>query len=152
MVYDLFSAEFKADPFPTFAEMRVNAPIYAHRDRSGRTIWYITRYADVIAIMRDTRFVKDPTRAQPPKPASRTKQQPSLQQAINRNMLFSDPPDHTRLRALVNLAFTPRRVERMADQVQRAIVVHQPARPCREACQRDVDRTGNVRGHELARG
>ena len=120
MVYDLFSAEFKADPFPTFAEMRVNAPIYAHRDRSGRTIWYITRYADVIAIMRDTRFVKDPTRAQPPKPASRTKQQPSLQQAINRNMLFSDPPDHTRLRALVNLAFTPRRVERMADQVQAA--------------------------------
>ena len=119
--YDLFSAEFKADPFPTFAEMRHNAPIYAHKDRGGRTIWYFTRYRDVMTVMRDARFVKDPMNAQErSKKQVRSKQAPSLQQAINRNMLFSDPPDHTRLRALVNLAFTPRRVERMADQVQAA--------------------------------
>ncbi|MGB1249957.1 MAG: cytochrome P450 family protein [Candidatus Promineifilaceae bacterium] len=118
--YDLFSAEFKADPFPTFAEMRVNAPIYAHKDRSGRSVWYVTRYRDVMRVMRDPRFVKDPTRAQPSAPSPRARKQPSLQQSINRNMLFSDPPDHTRLRALVNLAFTPRRVERMREQVQTA--------------------------------
>ena len=104
-MYDLFSPAFKANPHPTFAEMRQRDPVYAHRDRGGRTIWYFTRYADVIAVMRDPRFVKQ----QPDRPPT---------DPINQNMLFADPPDHTRLRTLVNQAFTPRRVEQMAPTLQ----------------------------------
>lgn len=117
--YDLFSPAFKADPFPTFAVMRERDPVYAHTAPDGRTIWYVTRYDDVAAVLRDgDRFGKDPRHARPaataphrPAPAGRS--QPS----INQNMLFSDPPDHTRLRALVSQAFTPRRVAAMTGRI-----------------------------------
>lgn len=108
-MYDLFSQTFKADPFPTFTRMRQNDPIYAHHAPDGRVIWYITRYEDVVAILRDNEhFVKDVRHAFTPEPLSR---RTTLHQLINENMLFADPPDHTRLRALVNQAFTPKRIE-----------------------------------------
>ena len=112
---DLFSHTFKRDPFGTFARMRTECPVYAHTDRGGRTTWYFTRYDDVRAVLHDPRFIKDIATVTAPK-ASRNR----LQDAINRNMLFSDPPDHTRLRGLVNQAFTPRRVAQMAPKVQKA--------------------------------
>ena len=115
--YDLFSPTFKANPFPTFAAMRTDAPIYAHHSPSGGTIWYITRFEDVTAVLKDNdHFVKDVRHTLPPGTAKPRKS--SLYRLINENMLFADPPDHTRLRALVNQAFTPRRVEQLAGQVQ----------------------------------
>jgi cytochrome P450 len=115
--YELFSRRFKADPFPTYAAMRRDAPIYAHRAPDGTTNWYITRAEDVVAVLKDNdRFVKDVRRTRPFQPAPA--QHASLQRLINENMLFSDPPDHSRLRALVNQAFTPRRIEALADRVQ----------------------------------
>ncbi len=112
--YDLFSRDFKACPHATFATMRRDDPIYGHRDRNGQTMWYVTRYEDVVAIMRDPRFIKDVSRVNP----NHGKRTPTLTKAINQNMLFSDPPDHTRLRSLVNQAFTPRRVEQMGPAIQ----------------------------------
>lgn len=115
-MYDLFSPGFKANPFPTFARMRAEAPVYPHKSPRGDTIWYITRYDDVLAVLKDTeRFVKDVRNVQP---AAHSGTTPTIHQAINQNMLFSDPPQHTRLRALVNLAFTPRRVAQMAANIQ----------------------------------
>lgn len=116
--YDLFSPAFKRDPFPTFAHMRQHAPIYRHIAPNGIAIWYITRYEDVAAVLKDERFVKNIFNALP---ASRWPHAPhahNLLQLINRNMLFADPPDHTRLRALVNQAFTPRRAAQMVPRIQ----------------------------------
>lgn len=121
--FDLFGPEFKRDPFTTFARMRQEAPVYAQVSPNGTTTWYITRYDDVLAVLHDNdHFVKDMHQAQAgPRPLAN--KQPSLQQQINQNMLFSDPPDHTRLRALVNQAFTPRRIQQMAPRVQQ--IAHQ---------------------------
>jgi cytochrome P450 len=110
--YDLFSPQFKADPFPTYARMRQEAPVHGHIAPDGRTIWYITRYEDVTAVLKDPRFIKNPHAGQSPSASS------SSHRALNENMLFADPPDHTRLRALVNQAFTPRRVEALAPRIQ----------------------------------
>ncbi|MFK7802401.1 MAG: cytochrome P450, partial [Anaerolineae bacterium] len=113
---DLFSPTFKADPFPTYANMRQACPIHAHEAPYGGTIWYITRHADVEAVLKDSEtFVKDQRFAQPGEPKPKGK---GLFSMINQNMLFADAPDHTRLRKLVNLAFTPRRVERLAPRIQ----------------------------------
>ena len=115
--YDLFSPTFKANPFPTFAQMRRGDPIYGHRSPGGGTIWYITRLAEVTAVLKDNdHFVKDIRHTLPPiaKPPRKT----AVHHLINENMLFADPPDHTRLRALVNQAFTPRRVEQLAPRIQ----------------------------------
>lgn len=117
--YDLFSPLFKADPFPTFARMRQEAPLHAHQAPDGSTIWYITRYEDVTAVLRDDQnFCKDPRNACPAGAISTASRKTAAHQRINENMLFSDPPDHTRLRALVSQAFTPRRVERLAPRIQ----------------------------------
>lgn len=116
--YDLFSPTFKADPFPTFAEMRAEEPIYCHHAPYGARIWYITRYEDVVAVLKDNgRFVKDPRHIEG-QPAAVSLSNRNIFQNINQNMLFADPPDHTRLRTLVSQAFTPRRVEAMRPRIQ----------------------------------
>lgn len=116
--FDLFSRRFKADPFPTYAQMRAEAPMYAHQAPDGRIIWYITRYEDVTAVLRDdVHFCKDPRNARQPEESSQNTRSSLLHQLINENMLFSDPPDHTRLRALVTQAFTPRRVAKLAEPI-----------------------------------
>ncbi|MCA9945741.1 MAG: cytochrome P450, partial [Anaerolineales bacterium] len=115
--YDLFSPNFKANPFPTFAQMRRDDPIFAHRSPSGGTIWYITRFDLVTAVLKDNdHFVKDIRHTLPPE--ARPPRKSAMHRLINENMLFADPPDHTRLRALVNQAFTPRRVEQLAPRIQ----------------------------------
>ncbi|GIK57727.1 MAG: cytochrome P450 [Chloroflexi bacterium] len=119
MTFDLFSPAFKRDPFSTFARMRQEAPIYAHVSPGGATTWYITRHEDVLAVLKDNdHFVKDVRNTKENKPVISVR--PTLHQLINQNMLFADPPDHTRLRALVSQAFTPRRVEQAAPRIQAA--------------------------------
>ena len=117
--YDLFSPTFKADPFPTFARMRQETPIYAHQAPDGSTIWYITRYEDVSAVLRDDEnFCKDPRNARDSTAQGAASRRSATHKRINENMLFSDPPDHTRLRSLVSQAFTPHRINKLAPRVQ----------------------------------
>ncbi|MBK8987698.1 MAG: cytochrome P450 [Chloroflexi bacterium] len=99
--------------------MRRDAPIYAHVARDGSTIWYVTRYDDVLDVLKDNDlFVKDVRRTLLPQELAAKRPSNLSQRLINENMLFADPPDHTRLRALVNQAFTPRRVEQNAPRIQ----------------------------------
>ncbi len=117
--YDLFSREFKKDPFPTFAKMRREAPIYPHKAPNGSTIWYITTYDDVTAVLRDDiNFCKDPRNARPIDSSGPASRKTATHQRINDNMLFSDPPHHTRLRSMVSKAFTPRRIEELMPHIQ----------------------------------
>lgn len=93
--------------------MRRDAPVYAHRAPNGTTTWYVTRYEDVVAVLKDNvHFCKDRSRVFEQKRPS------TPNQRINDNMLFADPPDHTRLRALVGQAFTPRRVDQMRPRIE----------------------------------
>jgi cytochrome P450 PksS len=115
---DLFSLAFKADPFPTYADLRSDDPVYCHHAPYGARIWYITRYEDVLTVLKDNGeiFAKDPQNARDnEKRDSNTT--PNVSRMINRNMLFADPPDHTRLRTLVNLAFTPRRIDSLTPRI-----------------------------------
>lgn len=117
--YDLFSRDFKADPFPTFAAMRQDDPIYRHVAPDGSIIWYITRYNDVVEALRDNQtFVKDIRQTWTEEERVGKRPFSATHRLINENMLFADPPAHTRLRALVNQAFTPRRVAQNVARVQ----------------------------------
>ncbi|MEM7115633.1 MAG: cytochrome P450 [Chloroflexota bacterium] len=117
--YDLFSRTFKVDPHPTFAQMRHEDPVYSHIAPNGLRIWYITRYDDIVTVLRNNDWVVKNIENTVPEPAS-LPQKPghAVLRLINQNMLFADPPDHTRLRALVTQAFTPRRIEALAEQIQ----------------------------------
>ena len=80
---------------------------------AARTAWLVTRYDDVVAVLKDERFAKDKFNALTPEQAARQPWVPAMFRPLTRNMLDLDPPDHTRLRALVQKAFTPRLVEQM---------------------------------------
>jgi len=114
---DLASPEFKADPYPFFACLRETAPVCRVILPGRQTAWLITRYDDVAAALKDGRFAKDPNNALTPDQAARQPWVPKMFRPLTRNMLDLDLPDHTRLRGLVQKAFTPRLVERMRERV-----------------------------------
>ncbi len=114
--YDLYGPDFKRDPYPTFAAMRRDDPIYQQPGLDGKTpIWFVTRYADVEAMLRDPRFVRDPARALPPE---RLPRPTPLDDLLIRNMLGVDGADHRRLRDLVSQGFTPKRVADLRPRVE----------------------------------
>lgn len=109
-VPDLSSATFKADPFPFYAQSRRDLPVLTMRWVFGRTAYVVTRYDDAVTVLRDPRFSKNFIPRIPFLPRS--------VRVLMRNLLSSDPPDHTRLRALVSHAFTPKMAERLQDRLQ----------------------------------
>jgi cytochrome P450 PksS len=115
---NIASPAFKANPYPFYARLRAEAPAYRVTIITGETAWLITRYDDVAAVLKDERFVKDTANALTPQQAADQHWARKLFPGLRRNLLNRDPPDHTRLRALVQTAFTPRLIEQMRDRIQ----------------------------------
>lgn len=117
---NLASSEFKANPFPFYAQLRAEAPVYRTTITlpTKHPVWLITRYADVAAALKDERFAKDRNNALSQDQIRKTPWMPGIFKALEKNMLDMDAPDHTRLRGLVHKVFTPRLVEQMREQVQ----------------------------------
>ena len=105
--------EFRADPYPVYAQLRAQDPVR----RTGLGLWVLTRYDDVATVLRDPRFSREGFEAAfavvDGTPAEPGRRQPS--------MLYRDPPDHTRLRAAVSRAFTPRVVEALRPRIQQLV-------------------------------
>ena len=115
---DLFDPAFTVNPYPTYARLRSTAPVHRAALPDGRGVWLITRYDDVLAVLKDERFVKDWRKVMTPEQLDQVPAIPEVMKPLSRNMLDTDPPDHERLRALVSKAFTPRLIERMRGRVQ----------------------------------
>ena len=115
---DLFDPAFKADPYPTYSELRTSAPVHRITLPDGRGVWLVTRYDDVLAVLKDGRFVMNWRKVLTPEQLAQIPPIPEVMEPLSRNMLDTDPPDHERLRALVSRAFTPRLIERMRPRVQ----------------------------------
>jgi len=106
---------FFADPYPTFERMRSEDPVH-WSPALGR--WHLTRYADIDALLREPRWSANRVRLfLGSLPTETRKELQPLEQALVNQMLFADPPDHTRLRSLVGKAFTPRVVERLRPRI-----------------------------------
>lgn len=112
----LATAEFIADPYPTYAWLREHAPIYYSDEWQG---YVLTRYRDVLAGFRDPRLSAQRVAAfssQLP-PMVRERLAPLLGN-LSHWALFTDPPVHTRLRGLLNRAFAPKLIESMRPRLQ----------------------------------
>ena len=107
--------DYKRDPYAVYAQMRAETPAYRTTLPSGIPVYVVTRYADVLAGLKDDRLVKNIHNARPKDLFSRLGLKPNLN---NTNMLRADPPEHTRLRALAHAAFTPKFVNQMRGHVQ----------------------------------
>jgi cytochrome P450 PksS len=118
--FDLFGPQFKANPYPTYAALREQMPLCQRRTGGqGKAIWFLTRHTEVAALLRDhQRFVKDVRNTLTPDERALAPASPDLLRLLSHHMLNLDPPDHTRLRTLVNKAFTASVVNQMAGRIQ----------------------------------
>jgi len=114
--YGLGRVETWENPYPTLARLREEAPVYfSHAWQS----WVLTRYPDVIAGFRDPRLSAKRSGAYAQTmPDEVKKKLVPIVRNIGGWALLSDPPDHTRLRGLMNKAFNPRMAERLRPRIQ----------------------------------
>ena len=114
VVYNPLSRQTAQDPYPVYAALRERDPVH----RSGlMNAWLFTRHADIDTILRDhRRFGNDPRKGN----LSR-RQRANLPADEEFTMLFLDPPDHKRLRALVNKAFTPKAVNALEPHIRKLL-------------------------------
>jgi cholest-4-en-3-one 26-monooxygenase len=98
-------------PFDQFARLRAEAPVYWHEPKepeqeSTGGFWCVTRHADCVRVNRQWETFSSQRRG-----ALLNSDRPDLELA--RMMLELDPPEHTRLRQLVNRGFTPKVIKSM---------------------------------------
>ncbi len=118
--YDLFGPRFKAQAYSVYARMRRESPVYRRvsADGSGATC-FITTYHDAVMVLRDAqRFVKDVRNTMTPAERRAQPEPPPLLRLLSHHMLNLDAPNHTRLRGLVNKAFTARMVDQLQGRVE----------------------------------
>ena len=115
---NIASPAFKANPYPFYARLRAEAPVFRVRLPDKQPAWLVTRYDDVAGVLKDERFVKNRDSALTPGQSRKQPWVPDLFKPLARNMLDLDAPDHTRLRALVHKAFTPRLIEEIRNRIQ----------------------------------
>jgi len=116
--FNPFLPEVHSDPYPAYAQLRELDPVHKGMFPG---VWILTRYADCLLILRDPRFSSDSRKSELFELFREMVGQQSpglLEENRARSMLFVDPPDHTRLRTLVNKAFTPRVVESLRPHMQ----------------------------------
>ncbi|MGH3164289.1 MAG: cytochrome P450 family protein [Trebonia sp.] len=109
--------EFYQDAHSVDARVRTEGPARPVLMPDGRPGWLVTSYSEARALLTDPRLSKDARGVAKVLP-------PGLEGAfaspLMANMLFSDPPDHTRLRRLVSKAFTSRAIERLRPRIGQA--------------------------------
>jgi len=108
-----------ADPFPIFRRLQDEDPVHWSDAVRG---WTITRYDDVRAVALDRTMSAD--RVRPffdVMPNEEQRRLADLGHYLTLWAVFKDPPDHTRLRGLMNRAFTPRAVEALRPKIERIV-------------------------------
>ena len=117
---DLAHVEAGGPPYELFARLRRESPVHRHAEQGGPGFWAVTRYDDVVEVSRDSAtwssyaggtMIADAT--------------PEQLFVVRQMMLNMDPPQHTKLRALINKGFTPRMVTHLHGRIgelARAIV------------------------------
>ena len=114
--YDPGDAAVRADPFPLFRRLREEDPVHWSQVLSG---WVLTRYDDCRAALSDPRL--SAARLRPffeHLPPERRTEVRGLQDTLGLWAVFVDPPDHTRLRRLLNRGFTSRAIERLIPSIE----------------------------------
>ncbi|MDM5188874.1 cytochrome P450 [Bacillus sp. DX4.1] len=114
----LASASFKEDAYEIYKKSRELQPIlFVYKGELG-TEWLITRYEDALPLLKDSRLKKNPENV-----FSKDELKPFLSiengDHLTKHMLNSDPPDHSRLRLLVQKAFTPHMISQLEGRIQK---------------------------------
>lgn len=110
----IFSPDIIADPYPLYRQLREASPVLELPDAN---MVVLTRYQDVQTLLRDKRMGHDNFSGLSVEERDAQLSNPAIAN-LARTMLLQNPPDHTRLRALVVKAFDARRVEAMRMRIR----------------------------------
>jgi cytochrome P450 len=108
--FNIWDPEFRANPYPHYDPLLAGPPPIV--DAGPMKFALVARYADVTAGLRDHEHLSS---MQPPPPPEQV-YEGRFKGA--RNMLGSDPPQHSRLRRLVSRDFTPRRIRELEPRIR----------------------------------
>ncbi|ORB91441.1 cytochrome P450 [Mycobacterium persicum] len=112
LYYDPYDVNIAADPYPSYAQLRDEAPIY-YNERYN--FWALSRHADVEKALSDWETFSNSRSDILELIQSRFDMPPGV-------MMFEDPPVHTTLRGVMSRVFTPRRMAAIEDQIRRYCV------------------------------
>ena len=108
LIFDPFSDEFFTDPYPTYRRMREEAPLYHDEEHD---FYALTRHTDVAAAFKDHQTYSSARGID----LGMVKNDDLPDEA--KSIIFMDPPEHRRMRSLVNKVFTPRAITALKDKV-----------------------------------
>jgi len=121
-MFNFFLPEFRQNPYSFCQRLRESDPVHwgISFEPGIAGMWHIARYSDILQILRDQRFTHQAQAGNSAGDASSDFIDPlQLYFSLSRqSLLFADPPAHTRLRALVSRAFTPRMIEGLRPRVE----------------------------------
>ncbi|MEW2547709.1 cytochrome P450 [Streptomyces sp. NPDC047002] len=115
----LLTDDFMHDPHTTAEALRAKGPVLPVVLPTGLPAWLVTGYAEARDLLTDDRLSSAGVYDRLERLREAADGKPSSFSAdLARHLLNTDPPDHTRLRTLVNKAFTPRTVERLRPSIE----------------------------------
>ena len=106
LAFNPFDPQFRRNPFPVYARGRRECPVLLHDELPIASVF---GYDDIVEILKDAETWSSVF----PVPAEL-----AARGDLPRSMLAQDPPEHTRLRSLVNQAFTPRMISRLRPRIE----------------------------------
>jgi len=118
MLPEPWDPQIRPDPHAYWNELRGVEPVAARQGPvTGNTFWLVTRYEDCVAALRSQVLGKEPEKHLDPDLVADFGEQGPFE-ILGRNMLFLDPPDHSRLRGLVRDGFSKRTVDALVPRIE----------------------------------
>jgi len=117
----MFDSNFITDPYRAYTYLRTAGPLH-WIDKFRNGAWVVTRYADVLTGLHDARLSSQRSHTLTAAlPRDVQSEFATFNQIFSRWMLFLDPPEHSRIRKLLNKEFTPHMIQRMRPRIERVV-------------------------------
>ncbi len=133
----LFSDEILQDPYPAYARLHEEGPLHYLAVGSEMAVWSIVSHSEISAIARDPRLsAKRAQKMISILPLDRQPEFRELARLLGLWLIFMDPPEHSRLRKLLNKGFSPAAVEGLRPQVE--AIIDRMLKPLRPGSEVDL--------------
>ncbi len=133
----VFTDEILQDPYPTYARLHEAGPLHYVDVGSKWAVWSVFSHSECSSIAKDPRLsAKRAKQMLLPLPLSRQKEFSELARMLGLWLIFMDPPEHTRLRKLLNKGFSPAAVEGLRSQAE--AIVDQMLKPLQHGSEVDL--------------
>ncbi|MCA0970563.1 cytochrome P450 [Halobacillus litoralis] len=111
----VYTSNFKVGAYPFYEHLRKTNPIFAMNEQNAQASWMVTKYDHVKELLKSPSFIKDQSKLFSNQNEENDSGEPNL---FGNMMLDVDPPDHTRLRKLVQPSFNPKTIKHLAPRIE----------------------------------